>query len=92
VDNASYSYALSPVAPGTLVYSAVAMRGKLHTPGSGYQERTEVLGGSGGSASSAAASDKVATAGTSAIVNGSFSGATDWSALAVELRPASGGP
>jgi hypothetical protein len=92
VDNSAYSYTLSPVAPGTFVYSAVAMRGKLHTPGAGYQERVEVLAGSGGSASSAAVSDKVAATGTSAIVSGSFSGATDWAALAVGLRPAPSAP
>jgi hypothetical protein len=92
VDSASYSYTLSPVAPGMLVYSAAAMRGKLHTPGAGYQERAEVVASSGGSASSAAASDKVAAAGTSATVNGTFSGTTDWAALAVALRPASSVP
>jgi hypothetical protein len=87
VDGASYSYGLPSVPAGSVVYSAAAMRNKTHTPGVTYAERAEAISGSGGSASSLALADKPVTSGGNLTVDGAFSGAVDWAAVAVALNP-----
>jgi hypothetical protein len=86
-DAASYSYSLPGVDAGAVVYSAVAMRNRTHTPGAGYQELVEVLGSSGGSASSEAVSQRTGAAAGTVLVNGTFSGTADWAGLAVAIKP-----
>jgi hypothetical protein len=86
-DASSYSYSLPGVEAGAVVYSAVAMRNRTHTPGAGYQELAEVAGGSGGGASSEALSQRTVAAPATVLVNGTFNGTADWAGLAVAIRP-----
>ena len=86
VDTGVYSFNLVTSMVGSVIYEAVAMRAKTHTPGTGYLERSEIQIGSTNTASVAVAEKSIATA-TTAIVNGSFSGSIDWAVVAVEMKP-----
>jgi hypothetical protein len=87
IDSASYAMSLAVTTVNGIAFGAATMRDKSHTPGAGYTERIEVHAGSGSSAASAASEDRavVSAPGTLA-VNGTFSKATDWAAVALEIR------
>jgi hypothetical protein len=85
-DSGSYSFALSTPSTGGMVYGAAAMRNRTHTPGAGYTERAEIAQGSSGDIASIAAEDR-AVSSSSTIVNGAFSGLTDWAVIGVEIKP-----
>jgi hypothetical protein len=91
VDGSGYAFELPIGAPGSAVFGAAAMRTRTHAPGAGFAERAEVRTGSGGDTASAALQDAAAP-GPTVGVAGSFSGTTDWAALALEIRAASGAP
>lgn len=91
VDGSAYAFELATSAPGSAVFGAAAMRTRTHSPGAGFVERAEVRSGSGGDTASAALQDGVASTSTVGVA-GSFSGATDWAALALEIRAATGAP
>jgi hypothetical protein len=84
IDAASYSF---PVATegSALVHSAVGIRQRGHTPGTGYTERVEALQGTGGSAAGLAAEDRPFPLPGTASVQGFFDSTVDWAAAAVEL-------
>lgn len=86
-DSNNYATNLTTTVDDSLVVVAAAMRNRLHTPGTGYTERIELMAGSGGSAASAAGADKVLPLAGTTAVNGSFSGATDWAVVGVEVKP-----
>ena len=87
VDSASYTMSLPVTAVNGLAFGAATMRDKSHTPGAGYTERIEVHAGSGGTAASAANEDRAVVAAPSTLaVNGTFRSATDWAAVALEIR------
>jgi hypothetical protein len=73
---------------GVVVYGAIAMRSKKHTPGAGYTERDEIMSGSGGSAASVAVEDQTIASASTVAVDGSFIGATDWAVVALTIKPA----
>jgi hypothetical protein len=87
VDTASYSVNLATAVANSVVYGAVAMRNRAHTPGSGYTERAEVMQGSSGEAAGEAVMDRTVATPATLAVNGGFSGTVDWAVVAVELRP-----
>jgi len=90
-DNSSYSFNISTSVAGAVVYGAVAMRNRLHTPGAGYTERAEIIQGASGSQAGAAVQDRsVATPGVVAL-NGTFSATVDWAVIGLEIKPGSGG-
>jgi len=87
-DDASYAFGLTSTVPRSVAFAAVAMRGRSHTPGTGYSERVELSSGDAGDTASLAFVDReVAPTGTFSI-DGSFSGAVDWAAVGVVLEPA----
>jgi hypothetical protein len=87
VDSGTYSVNLTTAVDNALAYGAAGMRNRTHTPGSGYTERADLIQGSGGDTAGAASEDRVVpTAGTIA-VDGTFSSATDWAMVGLEIRP-----
>jgi hypothetical protein len=62
------------------------MRSKSHTPGTGWNERSEVHAAGGGDASSVAIMDQSLPPGVHA-VDGVFSSAVDWAVVAFEILP-----
>jgi hypothetical protein len=88
VDDTGYSLPLSVTLEGSIVFGTAAMRRHQHFPGQGYTERTEVLSGSGGSASSVAIQDRTIAASGTLPVEGSFSSTVDWAVVGVEIRAA----
>jgi uncharacterized repeat protein (TIGR02543 family) len=86
----AYGFNITTIAANALVYGAVAIKGRTHTPGAGYKERGEVrqVGGPSGSATSAVAvEDKTIASASTVLVNGSFGGAVDWAMVGVEIKP-----
>lgn len=90
VDSSSYAFNLTATIAGAMVYGAVTMWGKTHTPGAGYTERADRKQGASGSEASVAVEDKPILGPSTVLVNGSFSGAVDWAVIALEIKP--GGP
>ena len=86
-DRSSYAVSLTTTVPNALRYGAVALRNRTHQPGSGYSERADLRRGSGSSAAGEAVEDRAAPAVSTAPVDGTLSGSTDWAAVAVEVKP-----
>jgi hypothetical protein len=87
VDNNAYSFNFSIASKNTVVYSAVAMKGRTHTQGTGYTERAEVRQLAGSFTSSVAVEDKdIPLAGT-VTVDGTFNGTVDWAMVALVIKP-----
>jgi hypothetical protein len=87
VDNSAYSFDLTTTVNGAMVYAAVAIRSKTHTPGTGYTERVEFLQGITNAAAAMAISDQNVASASTVAVNGTLNGATDWAVVAVEIKP-----
>jgi len=87
VNSSAYSFNLTTMTNGAMVYGAAAMRGRRHTPGAGYTERAEIQKGSSGSIASIAVEDKTAPLAGATVVNGTFSGTVDWAVIALEIKP-----
>lgn len=85
-DSDTYSFDISTSVNGAVVYSAAAIRNRLHTPGAGYTERVEFTSGRDGSAAGIAVQDKMASAST-LTVDGTFDGNVDWAVVGVEIIP-----
>jgi hypothetical protein len=92
LDASSYAYGIAPAAPDSALFAATAMRTKTHSAGAGFVERVEVRTGSGGDVASTALQDASVFSTSPFTVSGSFSGATDWASVAVEIRRATGAP
>ncbi|MGH7600096.1 MAG: InlB B-repeat-containing protein, partial [bacterium] len=88
----SYSFNLATTVNDAMVYCAVAIKSRTHTPGAGYTERAEIKQVGGSLTSAIAVEDKMgATAGT-VTVDGSLSGTADWAEVGLEIKPQTGGP
>jgi hypothetical protein len=85
-DSASYAVPTPHTATSGLAYGAVTMRGRSHTAGSGFVERAEVTGGSGGDATGLATVDGPLAASSPTTVAGTFNGAVDWSTITTTIR------
>lgn len=85
-DGDRYAFPITTLDTGSTVWAAAAMRSRKHTPGSQYDERAELLVGSGGNAASLAVEDgRFGFPGTK-LVDGRFSNDVDWAVVALELR------
>jgi len=87
VDINSYSFNLTTTTNGAIVYGAAAIKGQTHTPGAGYAERTELQQANGVNISGVAIEDKNLAFASTAAVNGSLNGASDWAIVALEIKP-----
>jgi hypothetical protein len=85
-DNASYAVPTPHAATSGLAYGAVTMRSRRHEAGSGFVERAEVTGGSGGDAAGLATVDGPLAASSPTTVTGTFSGTVDWAAITTTVR------
>jgi uncharacterized repeat protein (TIGR02543 family) len=85
--SSSYSFDLATTVNEAMVYSAVAMKARTHTPGEGYTERAEIKEVGGSLTSSIAVEDKTIAAAGTVAVNGSLSGTADWVEVGLELKP-----
>ncbi len=85
-DSDAYSFNLTTTGSGSVVFGAIAMRHKSHTPGAGYTELQEFTQGSGGSAAGVALVERsVSSVGTIGF-DGTTSGSVDWAVIAIELK------
>jgi hypothetical protein len=83
----SYSLNLATTVNDAVVYSAVAMKARTHTPGADYTERAEIKEVGGSLTSSIAVEDKTVAAAGTVAVNGSLSGTADWAEVGLEIKP-----
>ena len=86
-DSNSYAFPLTTTVADAVVYGAVAMRNRSHTPGAGYTEQVEFAQGSGGITAAIAGEDQIFGAASAVTVDGSFSKTVDWAVVAVEIQP-----
>jgi hypothetical protein len=85
-DSEAYELTIPTAENKGIIYSAIALRNKSHTPGTGYTERLETHKGSGGDVSGIAIMDKTFMSPPNITVNGEFSSSVDWTIIAVEIR------
>ncbi|MGH7451176.1 MAG: FlgD immunoglobulin-like domain containing protein [bacterium] len=90
VDADNYSFNLATTTNDAVVYTAVALRSRTHTPGAGYTERAEISQGTPNAAAGIAVMDKKIVSVSNVAVNGALNGITDWSAVAVEIKAQTG--
>jgi hypothetical protein len=90
VDSNAYSFNLSIAGTNTVVYCAAAMKGRRHTPGTGFTERREVRQQATSFTSSVAVQDKEVPLAGTVTVDGSFNGNVDWAMVALVIKPATG--
>jgi len=86
-DNSFYSFNQNVATSGVVMYGAAGMRGRSHTPGSGYSERAEIKQGTSNTLASIAIEDKVVPVAGNFLLNGTFSGSTDWAVIGVKIKP-----
>ena len=86
-DGTAYAFDLTTTVDGAVVYGAVAMRNRFHTPGSGYTERVEFSEGHGGDVASVATEDQTFATASSVTVDGSFNSKVDYAVIALEIKP-----
>jgi hypothetical protein len=85
-DNGAYSLDLTTTVDGAVVYGAIALRNKSHTPGADYVERVEIQQGSGGDTAAVAVEDRTVASASTVTIDGSFSSSVDWSVVGLEIR------
>jgi hypothetical protein len=87
MDTGHYSFNLTTTTNDAVVYAAVALRSKTHTQGAGYTERAEISQGTPNAAAGIAVMDKKIVSVSTVAVNGALNDSTDWSVVAVEIKP-----
>jgi hypothetical protein len=88
-DNSAYAFNLVTTMDEAVVYAAVGLKGRIHTPGAGYTERAEVQQTGNNLVTAVAVQDMRVIAADTVAVNGSFSGDVDWALVALEIKPPS---
>ncbi|MCK6622862.1 MAG: T9SS type A sorting domain-containing protein [Calditrichaceae bacterium] len=88
-DNSAYALNLPVSVSGAMVYSAVAIRNRTHTPGAGYSERIEIFANNGFNRVGIAVQDQSIAGPGNILVNGTFSGSVDWAVIGLEIKPRS---
>jgi hypothetical protein len=72
-----------------VIYSAVALKARTHTPGAGYAERVEFQHPHAINPIGVAVEDKSVASASIVALNGSFNGPVDWALVALEIKPES---
>lgn len=88
-DSSVYSFNFTTTANNALIYGAVGIRNRNNTPGAWYTEQVELSSGSSGERAGMAVQDRTVAIPSTVLFNGTLNSATDWSLLALELRPVS---
>jgi hypothetical protein len=91
-DGNEYSFDVTTTQDSSVVFGAVTMRTKMHTPGPGYTERSEAAQGTTGDMVSIALVDRLVATATSLPLNGTLSGDVDWAVISVEVRSGASTP
>jgi Divergent InlB B-repeat domain/FlgD Ig-like domain/K319L-like, PKD domain/Calcineurin-like phosphoesterase len=92
IDGNAYSFDLTTTANNAVVYGAVALKARTHTPGAGYIERMELQYPHAVNPIGAAIEDKSVALASNVTVSGSFNGPVDWALVALEIKPAGSEP
>jgi hypothetical protein len=92
VDANSYSFNLATTMDGAVVYGAVALKARTHTPGAGYTERVEFQHPHAVNPIGIAVEDKSVASAATVAIDGSFNGPVDWAMVALEIKPQGGIP
>lgn len=87
VDSWPYAFNMITTVNGAMVHVAAADRNRTHTPGKSYTERAEMRQGSSSTVASVSIENRVVPVADTVLVNGVFSGNTDWAVIAVEIKP-----
>jgi hypothetical protein len=91
-DQNAYSFDVTTTANDAVVFGAVALRNRSHTPGNGYTEWSEAAWGSGGDVAGLAIVDQAVPFSSSLPLDGSFSSQVDWAVVGVQIRPGGSSP
>ncbi|MCI0551854.1 MAG: Pvc16 family protein, partial [Anaerolineae bacterium] len=86
-DSDAFSFDFTTTADKAVLYGAIAMRQRRHTPGQGYTKRGELSTGTGGDDAGLFVEDKHVPSVGTIMFDGSFSDEVDWAVLALEIRP-----
>ena len=91
-DSQAYSLGVTTTFNDAVVFGAVALRHRTHTPGANYTGLAAVRQGRGGSVAGIAVMDQFVPLATSLPLDGSFSRRVDWAVIGAQLRPGAGFP
>jgi hypothetical protein len=86
-DDTAYQLDVTTTEDDALLFVAVAMRNRQHTPSPGFVLRDESQAGTNGAISSVAVLDQEFETPGEVSVEGTFSGDVDYAVVAIELRP-----
>jgi hypothetical protein len=89
-DQAAYAVGFTTTASKSLIYAAVALRERTHSPGVGFTERAELIHGGGGGGAGVAVQDTIVEQTSNLDIDGSFSNDVDWAMVGLELKPGGG--
>ena len=88
-DSDAYSVDIAATADGAVIFGAVGIRQRLHTPGVDYTEIAEIHSGTLGATSGQATEHRTLTTAGIVPIDGSMSNTTDWAVAGLEILPAS---
>jgi Abnormal spindle-like microcephaly-assoc'd, ASPM-SPD-2-Hydin len=86
-DADAYHLSLPTTMNNSVVYAAIAMRHRSHTPGAGFTERIEFVQGDGGAAASVATMDQIVPVASTVVIEGAFSSIVDFAVIGLEILP-----
>ncbi len=86
-DTATYALDLGQISSTHLVYGATAIRNKIHEPGPGFLERSDIRAGTTRVAGLVVQDIRVPVT-SNVSVSGSFEAAVDWATIGIEILPA----
>jgi hypothetical protein len=89
VDGNAYSFNLATTVNDAVIYGAVALKARTHTPGTGYAERIEFQHPHAVNPIGVAVENKNVPSTSTVAANGSFNGPIDWVLVALEIKPQS---
>jgi len=92
IDSDAFSFNITASLSGAAIYAAVAPRSRILTPNNPYILRNATYQGTGGGRVGVAIQDRNVEPAATVPVGGSFNGTTDWSVIAVEIKPGGGIP
>ncbi len=87
VESSSYSFNLTTMVNNAVIYSAVALKARMHTPGAGYTELVEFQHPHAITPIGVAVEGKSVASASTVTVDGSFDGPVDWALVALTIKP-----
>jgi uncharacterized repeat protein (TIGR02543 family) len=87
VDDASYSFNLTTTVNDAVIYGAVALKARTHTPGAGYAELVEFQHPHAINPLGLAVEGKSVASASTTTIGSSFDGPVDWALVALVIKP-----